>query len=65
MHAEYACAKCGQVAAYTKPCSRFDSAKLACLRCRARLYCSRACQVADWPEHKASCVPCDGPGEEE
>jgi hypothetical protein len=26
-----------------------------CKRCRDVYYCSRACQVADWPRHKANC----------
>jgi hypothetical protein len=27
-----------------------------CRRCRARRYCSDACQRADWPVHAAECV---------
>jgi len=26
-----------------------------CARCRGRRYCSRSCQAADWPEHRAQC----------
>ena len=28
----------------------------ACARCRVARYCSRACQVKHWPEHKAECA---------
>lgn len=31
--------------------------KLAeCSKCRERTYCSKACQVADWPDHKSLCM---------
>ncbi len=26
-------------------------------RCEAITYCSRECQVEDWPRHKDNCVP--------
>ena len=29
-----------------------------CARCRARAYCSAACQRADWPAHKRECAAC-------
>ena len=28
-----------------------------CARCRHARYCSRECQLQDWPEHKARCAP--------
>ena len=28
-----------------------------CARCHAVTYCSRECQVEDWPRHKDNCVP--------
>ena len=28
-----------------------------CARCHAVTYCSRECQVEDWPRHKENCVP--------
>jgi hypothetical protein len=28
---------------------------LKCSRCKLRAYCSRECQAADWPTHKAPC----------
>jgi len=31
------------------------SAIMHCTRCRCAYYCSRDCQVADWPNHKDSC----------
>lgn len=30
---------------------------LKCGRCRTKLYCSRACQKADWARHKLACRP--------
>eukprot|EP00984_Skeletonema_dohrnii_P035641 scaffold35642_cov211-Skeletonema_dohrnii-CCMP3373.AAC.1 len=29
---------------------------LYCTQCRVANYCSRECQVADWPEHKNYCI---------
>ena len=26
-----------------------------CSKCRSVWYCSKECQVGDWPEHKVSC----------
>ena len=31
---------------------------MVCSRCRLSQYCSRECQVADWPSHKRECVTC-------
>ena len=31
-----------------------------CSRCRTASYCSAECQIAAWPDHRASCVPCPG-----
>ena len=33
------------------------STMLNCTRCRQANYCSRECQVADWPGHKEVCFP--------
>lgn len=43
------CSKCGAGSASMKRCSR----------CRSQLYCSPACQAADWGEHKTNCQPFD------
>ena len=42
------CAGCGARAAATAPLLR-------CTGCRQQWYCSRACQRADWPDHKGGC----------
>jgi len=33
-----------------------QNALMQCSRCRMAYYCSRECQVADWKDHKKSCV---------
>jgi hypothetical protein len=44
------CARCGIVAADLK----------ACVRCKAVVYCGRACQVAHWKAgHKQDCTACE------
>ncbi|XP_019768921.2 zinc finger MYND domain-containing protein 10 isoform X1 [Dendroctonus ponderosae] len=40
-------------AASCKQCG--NSAIQRCSRCKTAWYCSRACQVADWPKHKENC----------
>ena len=32
-----------------------SSQAMRCSRCKQVRYCSQACQVADWPEHKHEC----------
>lgn len=32
-------------------------ALVTCSRCKDRLYCGKACQAKDWPEHKKDCMP--------
>jgi hypothetical protein len=36
-------------------CGREDIALLLCARCRATKYCSKVCQVKEWPIHKLAC----------
>ena len=36
----------------------------ACARCRSSVYCSKACQKADWGFHKHKCQPLDVPRHE-
>jgi splicing suppressor protein 51 len=49
------CAKCAQPAA--------DGAALKqCGACKSQPYCSRECQVADWPAHKPACQRATGTG---
>lgn len=36
-------------------CDQAGGAHAACQRCRVAKYCSRSCQVADWPKHKKQC----------
>ena len=31
---------------------------VTCGRCKVPLYCSRGCQVADWPDHENDCDTC-------
>ena len=37
-------------------CGRADVRLDVCSRCKLRPYCSRECQVKDWPLHKQRCV---------
>lgn len=39
-----------------KICSKTENLS-KCGKCRAVAYCSRDCQVAHWPKHKATCQP--------
>ncbi|KAG0273507.1 hypothetical protein BGZ95_010683, partial [Linnemannia exigua] len=43
------CAKC------SKTTGENGNALKRCAKCRTILYCSRACQTADWKDHKKSC----------
>jgi hypothetical protein len=43
-----ACRTCSKASTPEKP---FE----ACARCNCAFYCSRECQVKDWPKHKAEC----------
>jgi hypothetical protein len=45
-----ACAGCGITAKMLHDCKLKE-----CSRCRSVRYCGKACQVADWPVHKATC----------
>ncbi|KAI9016850.1 hypothetical protein DFJ74DRAFT_678623 [Hyaloraphidium curvatum] len=44
------CGACGQLSMNKKDFQR-------CSRCKLVLYCSKACQAKDWPEHKKMCRP--------
>jgi len=43
--------------ANTRTCGRlhYAHAMLLCGRCLSRVFCSKGCQAADWPSHKARC----------
>ena len=46
-----------QLVARDTTCVRCDEpARSACAHCKRSLYCSRACQRADWREHKPECL---------
>lgn len=56
--ADLSCAGCGVVegSAQAREGAEFQKF-LTCAKCRARFYCSKACQVADWKaKHKSECV---------
>jgi hypothetical protein len=38
-------------------CNKGEGPLRACSRCKAIMYCSQACQRADWRRHKRVCVP--------
>ena len=38
-------------------CFRLTTDPKRCSRCRAKIYCSVACQRLDWPEHARECAP--------
>lgn len=46
---EYLCSNCGNPGTEKKPLKK-------CTQCRCNEYCSRKCQKADWPKHKAGCL---------
>mmetsp|Transcript_2555 Transcript_2555/g.6126 ORF Transcript_2555/g.6126 Transcript_2555/m.6126 type:complete len:247 (+) Transcript_2555:284-1024(+) len=37
----------------------FQNSLMYCSRCKEACYCSKACQIADWKNHKIGCVPND------
>lgn len=45
----YICDNCGHVDQDKRQLQR-------CSRCKGTFYCSRECQVAHWPKHKAACI---------
>jgi hypothetical protein len=48
----------GLVRAFEKRCVCGSQEHLSlCSRCKGQYYCSRECQVADWPNHKLVCNP--------
>ena len=52
----YTCLYCGDVVTYGGEASvRNSNRKLGCGHCRCAFYCSRACQVANWPTHGLEC----------
>ncbi|KAK4011723.1 zinc finger MYND domain-containing protein 10 isoform X2 [Daphnia magna] len=47
-----------QTCTATSSCTLCDKqAQHRCSRCRCQHYCSKECQVADWPNHKSDCKP--------
>ena len=46
---ERTCGRCGQ---WDRGATRFQK----CSRCERAYYCCKACQVADWTQHKPNCV---------
>jgi MYND finger len=40
---------------HNRGCWNFSANLKACSKCKVVCYCSRKCQVADWPDHKKQC----------
>jgi len=51
--AEVQCAKCQRQENLDSPLTGIKLSK--CARCRVVQYCSKECQIRDWPVHKAAC----------
>ncbi|KAK0236398.1 hypothetical protein EDD85DRAFT_840489 [Armillaria nabsnona] len=48
LHREKFCAVCNK--------NESDAPNIKqCSSCKARMYCSRECQLSDWPTHKSEC----------
>jgi hypothetical protein len=47
----------GGTAGYTWKCHRCNKLcrSMKCKSCKARVYCSRNCQLEDWPDHRVFC----------
>jgi hypothetical protein len=43
-----------------KKCNRYEcddtECSAQCQKCKSVMYCSRECQIKDWPSHKADCL---------
>lgn len=48
------CMACGKEQG-CQQCHGMEGKMLRCNQCKAAYYCSKACQVADWPTHKVRC----------
>ena len=48
----------GRYMRHTCFCCGVEGSLLQCGRCKSVTYCSKKCQIRDWPNHKKTCVAC-------